>query len=275
MSNSASESLGHLSDISRPLNSRSQSTLSLKSISNKLQYDTDEKKVPTLKLFESPLAHERRSSQVEEIPKTPSPVTISGPLGFTTRKSYAGTNVESIYNDRSKDVNEYLPKEFQEPNIIETPEFRRYKESTNIELFYDLFFIANLTTFTDVLDINSTRNLKSYAGFFSILWFLWLQVSLFDVRFVTDSIIERVFKAAQFGVMIGLAAVGPRFNPEDQAQKTFRSLAIILMLSRAVLALQYGSVLYHVWYYKNSKGPVALLMGSNIFAAFVYFLTFL
>lgn len=228
-----------------------------------------------MKFFESPLAHERRSSQVEEISKPPSPVTISGPLGFTTRKSYASTNVDSIYNDRSKDVDQYLRKDIQETDLYETPEFRRYKESTNIELFYDLFFIANLTTFTDVLDINTTQNLKSYAGFFSILWFLWLQVSLFDVRFVTDSIIERTFKAAQFGVMIGLAAVGPRFDPEDQAQKTFRSLAIILMLSRFVLALQYGSVLYHVWYYKNSKGPVALLMGTNLLAAFVYFLTFL
>ena len=68
-------------------------------------------------------------------------------------------------------------------------------------------------------------------------------VSLFDVRFVTDSILERIGKACQFGVMIGLAIVGPDFNSSDQKPGAFRSLAIILMFSRLVLSFQYSVIL--------------------------------
>ncbi|CAG8983789.1 hypothetical protein HYALB_00006754 [Hymenoscyphus albidus] len=256
---------------SRSHTNTSERLNSLRSSTSKPQTTTSgNEKPPKLKFFESPLVHEKRSSAHEESTKLPSPVVISAPLAFVARKSYISTDVDNIYDDRKFDNYQYVKDDIQETDLHESPEFKRYKESTNIELFYDLFFIANLTTFTDVLEINSTTNLKNYAGFFSILWFLWLQVSLFDVRWVTDSIIERIFKAAQFGVMIGLAATGPRFDPENQGVKTFRSLAIILMLSRLVLVLQYGSVLYHVWYYKKSKGPLAMLMGSNFVAAMIY-----
>lgn len=157
----------------------------------------------------------------------------------------------------------------------ETPSFKRYEEATNLELFYDLFFVANLTTFTDVHDINEVAALKAYAGFFCILWFLWAQVALFDVRFVQDSILERVGKACQFGVMVGLAIVGPDFNPENQEQDVFRSLAVILMLSRVILGCQYAVVLREVWYYKDTKVPLFLIVATNFVAALVYGGTFL
>ncbi|KAA8568908.1 hypothetical protein EYC84_007885 [Monilinia fructicola] len=131
-----------------------------------------------------------------------------------------------------------------------------------------------LTTFNDVHDVNEIDALKSYAGFFCILWFLWLQVSLFDVRFVTDSVLERIAKAFQFGVMIGLAIIGPDFNSSNQKPGAFRSVAIILMASRLVLSLQYSAILYHVWYYKNSKTPLFLVVMANVVAALIYFTTF-
>jgi len=238
-----------------------------------LNADTPELETqPKLKLFESPLANDRRASAgVNSV--TDSTVTISGPLGISSSTNSEKPYIQNIYNDRADDVLEYNDKGGN--YAFDTPEFRRYEEATNIELFYDLFFVANLTTFTDALDINDSSALQSYAGFFCILWFLWAQVTLFDVRFVTDSIIERVGKAAQFGVMVGLAVVGPNFDPSEQEQHTFRSLSIILMLSRIVLGLQYGGVLYHVWHYKNSKAPLAMVMSSNFVAAFIYFGTFL
>ena len=163
----------------------------------------------------------------------------------------------------------------EDAHMRETPEFKRYEDATNIELFYDLFFVANLTTFTDVHEINAIPALKAYAGFFCILWFLWLQVSLFDVRFVQDSILERIGKVCQFGVMVGLAIVGPAFNPEAQVQSVFQSLAIILMISRIVLALQYSVVLYEVWYYQDTRTPLGLIVAANVIAGLVYISTFL
>lgn len=229
---------------------------------------------PKLKLFASPLIHGRKAAH-EEDDRPASIITISGP--FYNQTTYVDQSrkesTPNIYDERTLDA----PfKETTETSVLrETPEFQRYQETTNIELFYDLFFVANLTTFTDVLDINSVEALKSYAGFFCILWFLWVQISLFDVRFVNDSVLERAGKAAQFGVMIGLAVVGPSFSPTNQIKATFRTLAIILMLSRVILGLQYSVVLYHVWNYKDSKLPLTLVVGSNFAAAVIYLGTFL
>lgn len=98
----------------------------------------------------------------------------------------------------------------------ESLSFRRFTKATDIELFYDLFFVANLTVFTYVHEVNDGDSLKQYVGFFAILWFTWYQVSLYDVRFYMDSVFERFRKAVQFLVMIGFAICGPEFNPGDE-----------------------------------------------------------
>ncbi|KAI9640181.1 hypothetical protein NHQ30_011418 [Ciborinia camelliae] len=204
-------------------------------------YQKDEETQPKLKLFESPLAHDRRKYSIT--PSLPNLIqNISGPINIARKQIHEST-IKNQYDERKI---ESFSQDDAEDEMMETPEFRRYEETTNMELFYDLFFVANLTTFNDVHDINEMAALKSYAGFFCILWFLWLQVGLFDVRFVSDSILERLGKAFQFGVMMGLAIVGPDFNSSDQNPGAFRSLAIILMFSRLVLCFQYSVILYHV-----------------------------
>ncbi len=60
-----------------------------------------------------------------------------------------------------------------------------------LQLFFDLFFAANLTIFSQVHEVTSMDRLTSFIGYFSVLWFTWALVGLFDVRFVTDSIFGR------------------------------------------------------------------------------------
>jgi hypothetical protein len=96
--------------------------------------------------------------------------------------------------------------------LSELPAFERHEESTAIELFYDLFFVANLTTFSNIHEINDTKTLTSYVGFFCILWFTWCITSLYDIRFVTDSLLARIAKGVHLGVMVGLAVSGPKFD---------------------------------------------------------------
>jgi low temperature requirement protein LtrA len=150
------------------------------------------------------------------------------------------------------------------------PEFQRHKETTNIELFYDLFFVANLTSFGSVHEINSKQTLTSYIGFFCVLWFTWCQVSMFDVRYVVDSLLERVAKACHLGIMVGFAVVGPNFDTLEEGPNTFRSMALILMVSRLVLSSQYLLILWHVRHYRNTSLPLALIAGANFAAAIIY-----
>jgi hypothetical protein len=76
---------------------------------------------------------------------------------------------------------------------------------TCYQLFFDLFFAANLTVFSEAQQVTNASKFTSYIGYFwyvvvqsrsaslanvrrSMLWFTWLLVGLYDVRFVTDSI---------------------------------------------------------------------------------------
>jgi len=98
--------------------------------------------------------------------------------------------------------------------LEELPIFQRHNESTAIELFYDLFFVANLATFSNIHEIQSVSTLTSYIGFFCVLWFTWCLTSMHDIRFVSDSLSSRIAKGAHLGVMVGLAVAGPKYASE-------------------------------------------------------------
>ena len=67
------------------------------------------------------------------------------------------------------DVNERVVQ-FNEghgpPHFDDVPVFKPHRESSTIELFYDLFFVANLTVFTKNHEINS-----GHGESCSLLWY--------------------------------------------------------------------------------------------------------
>jgi hypothetical protein len=136
-----------------------------------------------------------------------------------------GSHTQSVFGLRTREIEgqEYF-LQVEGVNYNGLPEFQRHSETTNIELFYDLFFVANLTSFSSIHEINDSQALSAYIGFFCVLWFTWCQVSLFDVRFVVDSVLERAAKAVHLGVMVGLAVVGPNFDPAQQKKQAFQTM---------------------------------------------------
>ncbi|KAJ9615614.1 hypothetical protein H2200_001689 [Cladophialophora chaetospira] len=141
-----------------------------------------------------------------------------------------------------------------------------------IELFYDLFFVANLATFTANHEIVNLATLKDYLGFFTILWFTWFETSLFDVRFSSDSVLERVCKAISFGVMTGLAATGAEFDTSRAAENSgpLRAMSMILMTSRIAMAAQYGVILWFVKGYRSATVPLGLTILATFLTAMVF-----
>ncbi|KAL7358526.1 hypothetical protein ACKS0A_02536 [Histoplasma ohiense] len=122
------------------------------------------------------------------------------------------------------------------------PRLNHHTDSTPIELFFDLFFVANLSTFTATREINNLEALWSYIGFLSIIWFTWFQVALFDIRFAQDSIFERICKALQLATMVGFASTGSGFTTQvrDENVWAFLSLSILLACSRLLLSVEYS-----------------------------------
>ncbi|KAM0282008.1 hypothetical protein ACHAQH_003214 [Verticillium albo-atrum] len=144
------------------------------------------------------------------------------------------------------------------------------RENANtIELFSDLFFIANLETFTDSHSVNNINTLVAYVSFFSIIWFTWFQITLHDVRFSLDSGYERVCKLLQFIIFVGFAFVGSSFNPEQDGQnnQNFRVLCHILLGSRMLMVIQYSVALHFVRKHTESMTwPLSLTIAALVFS---------
>ncbi|KAF5673805.1 bacterial low temperature requirement a [Fusarium heterosporum] len=150
------------------------------------------------------------------------------------------------------------------------PQFQKHEDASLLELFYDLFFAANYTVFCETQGVNSHERFKAYVGYFSVLWITWLVTSLYDVRFVTDSLFERAARGVHLGVMVGFAVVAPKFTPHDQDMRTMRTMSLILMVSRLCLTVEYASILWHIRKYKKQALPMLLQIGLNFVLAMIY-----
>ncbi|KAH7399030.1 bacterial low temperature requirement A protein-domain-containing protein [Phaeosphaeria sp. MPI-PUGE-AT-0046c] len=165
---------------------------------------------------------------------------------------------------RDVDKEKHLRRMHQSTPWIESPlvgadhnslVFSQRHEANSIELFFDLFFVANLATFTAYHSITDGDYLLGYVGFFGILWSTWFQITLHDVRFARDSLYERICKTVQFICFVGLALVGSQFNPASPKGDNinFRILCYTLVICRGLLAIQYLVVLFFTWKEKYAK----------------------
>ena len=148
------------------------------------------------------------------------------------------------------------------------------KKASFIELFYDLFFVASLLTFTLQHTIVSPLSVVTYVGFFTIIWWVWSSQSLYDVRFETRDVVHRIYKLFQLSVLAFLASYSARFDifislpidsltvdshagtdltllPSELTEdglNAFRGIFMTLFVSRIILASQYLLALYHTWH---------------------------
>ncbi|KAI0900069.1 hypothetical protein F4806DRAFT_454954 [Annulohypoxylon nitens] len=152
----------------------------------------------------------------------------------------------------------------------DTPKFSKPEAATNFELFYDLWFVANLNVFTSIHDISDFWRFTSFIGYIVLLWTTWGLTTLYDVRFTADSIWERCCKAVHLGVMIGFAEIGTSFDPDDQIVSIFRTMSLFLAVSRFVLFLQYGMVALQIRKYADGKRPMILTAVLHFCASMIY-----
>ncbi|KAH7073713.1 hypothetical protein BKA63DRAFT_39264 [Paraphoma chrysanthemicola] len=211
-----------------------------------------------LGFFASPLHPHQPSAPAHE-------VEPSADLGRPEKTHHHG----SVDSDPEASIPEF---ENMDESLHDNPAFHRHAEATTHELFYDLFFVANLTTFTSMLEINDRHSLTAYVGFFSLLWLTWYQVSLYDVRFSSDSVFERCAKAIHFGCMVGFAVIGPQWKPgQDIADyKIYKAFGLMLMVSRLTLFCQYGVTLCFTKKYKKTIVPLSMVMAWTLLAAALY-----
>ncbi|KAI5925371.1 hypothetical protein F4810DRAFT_708757 [Camillea tinctor] len=154
---------------------------------------------------------------------------------------------------------------------LDVPEFEKTETASQFELFYDLWFVANLNVFTSIHDISNLGKFQSFIGYMVLLWTTWLITSLYDVRFSADSVLERCCKAIHLGVMVGFAEIGTHFDPNDQIISVFRSMSIFLAVSRFTLSIQYCVVALQIRKYNEGIRPMILTSALHLVAAAIYF----
>ncbi|KAH5578404.1 hypothetical protein HBI24_163160 [Parastagonospora nodorum] len=153
--------------------------------------------------------------------------------------------------------------------------YKRHHEASSIELFYDLFFVANLAYFTAMHQHTDAQALIDYLKLFTLIWFTWLSTTLFDVRFSIDCVWNRIHKAIQFGVFTGFVFAGPvfdRYTPTNVAT-SYRQFGIVLVVSRIAIVMQYGVVMWQGRMFRQTLVPLGLSTAVHAMAAVAYGIT--
>ncbi|RMZ70046.1 Low temperature requirement A [Pyrenophora seminiperda CCB06] len=153
--------------------------------------------------------------------------------------------------------------------------YKQHTEASTIELFYDLFFVANLAYFTAMHQHTDTESLINYLKLFTVMWFNWLSVTLFDVRFSIDCVWSRIHKAIQFGIFTGFVYAGPVFDKYSNSGdgKSYRSFALVLVIGRLAIACQYLVVMWQGRMFRQTLIPIGLSAGVHALAAVGYGIT--
>ncbi|KAM3514788.1 hypothetical protein MY11210_001629 [Beauveria gryllotalpidicola] len=199
------------------------------------------------------------------------PVPSSRLKVFSTPIKQAGHDHHHQEDDESHnsiDDGRYAPDHRRHPDNY--PQLQRHREPTLLEIFYDLFFAATYNAYCDVKEVTNHASFKASIGFFCLLWLTWFNVTLFDVRYATDSIFSRVNTAIQLGVLVGFVVVAPKFNPTTQDAPTMRAMSIILAVSRFNLMGQYAWMAIHVRRYRPTRLPLLAQMAIYAGAGAVY-----
>lgn len=152
----------------------------------------------------------------------------------------------------------------------EQPRFRKRETSSILELFYDLWVVATLNVFTSAHEITTRDELASFLQYIFLLWTTWFLVVIYDVRFLEDSVVERLTRAVQLGVLLVFVQAAPFFNPSEQTRGVFASLSLVLAFSRLVLAGQYGIVLWQTRYFVQGRTGLVIVLATHVLAASLY-----
>ncbi|CAG9941691.1 unnamed protein product [Clonostachys rosea f. rosea IK726] len=149
-------------------------------------------------------------------------------------------------------------------------EFNKREAATAPELFYDLWFVANLTVFSSANPITEESTLYIFIAYFVLLWTTWFVTSVYIVRFGQDGILARMGFACHLGSLVGFTLLGISFGKENLLPTIMRITCITMAFSRLLLATQYGLVLFQARNYSKTRIPVLITVLIHFVPGLLY-----
>ena len=124
------------------------------------------------------------------------------------------------------------------PPRLHLPDARRDRHTTWLETFYDLVFAVAVAALSDRLASNvSPLGLLQFLGLFLPVWWAWLGQTVYNTRFDSDDLVQRL---CIFGVMLAAGAMAvtiPRAFEEASlgfaAAYSFARLNLLVLYLRA------------------------------------------
>jgi len=153
-----------------------------------------------------------------------------------------------------------------------TQVFHYQRESSEIELFYDLFLVGTIATVSINNEIVNAQTFKAYLGFFTLLWTTWLHTVLYDVRFSKDSLFHQAHKIVSCGTLLALGASAALYDTGNigRTKAGLKAMSLVLMTSRLALVIPHGIVLWTSWGYKKVRSALILMLGTYLLTAAGY-----
>ncbi|KAH8923478.1 hypothetical protein BT69DRAFT_1333822 [Atractiella rhizophila] len=154
-----------------------------------------------------------------------------------------------------------------------------YTDEPWLDALTDLFFVSALSTFndSDSQELSTTSDLANYSGYFLTIWWIWNSQILYDIKYQTSDILCRIVKVYQLVLFATLGSYAANVDltfplssdvsPQDIAasgwetlqeaqvevegknadtKAALQALAMVYIVSRAVLILQYLRLQFYV-----------------------------
>ncbi len=121
------------------------------------------------------------------------------------------------------------------PPQLRVPDGNRGRHATYLEIFYDLVFVVAVGAASNVFadDLSWRGAVRAFALFVPV-WWAWVGHTVYDTRFDTDDVIQRLWT---FGMM--LAAAGMAVAIPHAFERSARGFALAYVGARVCLLALY------------------------------------
>jgi len=204
--------------------------------------------------------HIRLELDVQGEPNGSRPVSDAAP-NFAVRVKRQKTIVQNHQHPKRK--KEAFKKQTGDLTqfAIEPPE--EEKSASWMELFYDLFFVANLSIFTHAHQILDMNGMLIYIGWFAVLWWSWCSQTMYGVRFDSDDLLHRFWKFLELCALALFAG-----NSGAYTQNSFNGFVVSYIILKMVLVFEYAIVYGYAT--PKARKPLRAYVLVNIFSAVVW-----
>lgn len=151
------------------------------------------------------------------------------------------------------------------PPRLRLPDQQQDRRSTWLEAFYDLVFVVAITALSTRLgQARSVQGALQFIGLFLVVWWAWLGHTVYETRFDTNDLFQRLWT---LGIMVSAAAMAVAIPRAFEGEE--RTFALAYVAARICLLILYARVW---WTTQNARAIISVYLsgfGAGVLLWFV------